>query len=156
MSEGASNFNNQFRQKNAQFRHPCFQPQVLLYNLRKVIGMLYQVQRQSGTRRFYTEVRSCIKIPYTTVREMKLRYPDESFIIIGEIGGLSCASKDADMLCVGDGKVLPILPWGSLIRPFEWVIGYIEVQKDHYVAVIGGIIHLFISLWHIIKRSTGN
>lgn len=81
MSEGASNFNNQFRQKNAQFRHPCFQPQVLLYNLRKVIGMLYQVQRQSGTRRFYTEVRSCIKIPYTTVREMKLRYPDESFII---------------------------------------------------------------------------
>lgn len=91
--------------------------------------MLYQVQRQSGTRRFYTEVRSCIKIPYTTVREMKLRYPDESFII-----------------CLR----------GSLIRPFEWVIGYIEVQKDHYVAVIGGIIHLFISLWHIIKRSTGN
>jgi len=66
---------------------------------------------------------------------------------------MSRIPENTDKLCLGEGKFLPILPRGSLIRPFEWVIGYIEVQKDHYVAVIGGFFHLFTAIWYFLKRT---
>lgn len=117
--------------------------------------MLYQINAQSEKLRFYTETRSCSKIPYYTVKEMRNRYPDKSFVVIGEIGGIARASANCDKLCLNDGRALPILPRGSIKRPFEWAIGYAEVQGNCYVAVIGGIFHLFMAMKCIIK-SLGN
>ena len=117
--------------------------------------MLYQIDMQSVNLRFFTEPRSFIKIPYYTVKEMRNRYPDRNFAVIGEIGGIARASGKCDKICVEEGKELPILPRGSLKRPFEWVIGYAGVQGNRYVAVIGGIFHLFMAVKCVIK-SLGN
>lgn len=117
--------------------------------------MIYQIYTQTGKNRFFTEVRSFSKIPYVTAKEMKKRYPDRDFIIIGEIGSLAHAPIDGDRLFIKDGKVIPILPRGSLKRPFEWVVGYTAVQENSYVAVVGGFFHLIMIVRCILKRKIG-
>lgn len=117
--------------------------------------MLYRIYAQADTARFYTEVHTCSKIPYYTSKEMDKRYPDGCFVIIGEIGGLARTLPDGDQLCVAEGKIIPILPRGSFKRPFEWVIGYIQVQENSYVAVIGGCFHPLMSVRYFLKRSLG-
>lgn len=114
--------------------------------------MLYRIHVQSDKTRFYTEVRSLCKIPYIPAKEMKKRYPDESFIIIGEIGGFACASAAVDKLYVEEGKLVPILPRGSFKKPFEWVTGYTEVQNNHYVAIIGSFFHHLMVIWFFLKK----
>lgn len=114
--------------------------------------MLYRIQTQSDKLRLFTEVYSLSKIPYFTVREMKRWYPDKNFIIIGEIGSPAHASADGDRLYVEEGKIIPILPRGSLRRLFEWVRGYAAVQDNCYVAVIGGLFCLFWRIRCVLKR----
>lgn len=58
---------------------------------------------------------------------MKL-HSGKSFVVIREIGSLARVPDDGDRLWVGCGKSIPILPGGSLKRPFEWVIGYTAVD----------------------------
>jgi len=74
---------------------------------------------------------------------MKKLYPDENFTIIGEIGGIAQPHNDADCLLIADEKPIPILPRGSLIKPFEWIAGYVEVEKDIYLAAIRSLISIF-------------
>jgi len=103
----------------------------------------------------FTETRTGCKIPYFTVRKMKKKYPDQSFIIIGEIGSMTRPPTDGDRLCAADGTILPILPRGSLIKPFERVVGYTAVQSDHYVAVVGGLFHMLMCMVRAIKQIRG-
>lgn len=117
--------------------------------------MFYQVNIHAGKPGFFTEVRSHGKIQYITVREMKKLYPDENFVIIGQIGSLSHEPTVGDWLCTEDGKIIPILPRGSLKKPFEWVVGYTEVQDKKYVAVVGGFFHMFMLILCNIRRILG-
>lgn len=113
--------------------------------------MYHQISVKTESLRFYTEVRSQSKIPYITTGQMKKRYPDEGFVIIGEIGSLARAPTDGDRLYLEDGKTIPIYPRGSLKRPFEWVAGYAAVDESSYVAVIGGFFQLFMKIGCIVK-----
>ncbi|NLX63504.1 MAG: hypothetical protein GX022_01810 [Clostridiaceae bacterium] len=62
------------------------------------------------------------------------------------------APTDGDRHCTAEGNVVPILPRGSLIKPFEQVVGYTAVQSNHYVAVVGGLFHLFMCMVRTIKQ----
>ena len=84
------------------------------------------------------------KLSYRTVKEMHRLYPDGNFTVIGEIGGIAQFPDSGDRLIVETGHTIPILPRGSLKRPFEWVSGYIAVGKHTYIAVIGGLIPAFL------------
>lgn len=105
--------------------------------------MLYRIYAQTGETRLFTEVRSQSRLPYCTAKRMKIRYPDGNFVIIGEIGGLARPPTNGDRLLAEGGKILPILPRGSLKKPLEWIVGYIAVENNTYVAVIRSIFHLF-------------
>jgi len=105
--------------------------------------MLYRIYPQTRAQKFYRESLSGIKLPYYTVLEMKKLYPDDNFTVIGEIGGIAKPHNDAACLLVADGKLIPILPRGSLVKPFEWVVGYVEVEKDIYLAAIRSLIAMF-------------
>lgn len=91
--------------------------------------MLYRIYPQTSVLKFYREPHSKTKLPYRTEKEMKKLYPDGNFTIIGEIGGIAKPTKDSDYLSVDDDKIITILPRGSLIKPFEWIAGYVEVEK---------------------------
>lgn len=106
--------------------------------------MIYRIYPQTDSAKFYTEPRSRSRLPYRTVKEMRARYPDGSFIIIGEIGGIARPPNNGERLLTGDGKTLPILPRGSLKKPFEWITGYIAVDKNTYIAAIGSLIPSFL------------
>jgi hypothetical protein len=98
--------------------------------------MLYRLDPQTSAAQFYTEPHSRSKLPYRTAKEMRKLYPDHSFAVIGEIGGSARPPHGGDRLLTGDGKILPILPRGSLKKPLEWVIGYVAVDKNTYIAVV--------------------
>ena len=106
--------------------------------------MLYGIYVQAGEVRLFKEPRSQSRLPYCTEREMRMRYPDGDFVIIGEIGGIAQPSADGDRLLTGDGSILPILPRGSLKKPFEWIFGYIAVEEHAYIATIGSLIPAFL------------
>lgn len=105
--------------------------------------MIYKIYPQAGGARLFVEPRSRSSFPYCTAKEMRTRYPDGNFVIIGEIGGIAQPSADGDWLLAGDGRALPILPRGSLKKPFEWIAGYIAVGKHTYIAVIRSLIPTF-------------
>jgi len=81
--------------------------------------MLYRVYLQTGSAKLYTEPRSWSRLPYRTAKEMLDLYPDDNFAVIGEIGGFVRPRNCRNLLLTGDGRALPILPRGSLKRPFE-------------------------------------
>jgi len=107
--------------------------------------MLYRIDSQMDSAKFYTEPHSRSKLPYHTVKEMLEIYPDGNFTVIGEIGGIARFPDCGDLLITETGKVIPILPRGSLKKPFEWVSGYVAVDKSTYIAAISNLIPSF--LW---------
>jgi len=80
---------------------------------------------------------------------MKEMYPDEDFVVIGEIGICAESFNSQDMLLTDYGKLVPIFPRGSLTKPFEWIAGYIAVGENTYVAVVKSIFPPF--LHHFIR-----
>lgn len=106
--------------------------------------MLYKIYPQAGEVRLFTEPRSRSRLPYCTAKEMRARYPDGNFVIIGEIGGITRPLTVGDRLLTGEGQALPILPRGNLKKPFEWVAGYIPVGKHTYIAAIRSLIPAFL------------
>lgn len=56
---------------------------------RGVTAVIYRIYPQAGKARFFAEPYSWSNLPYCTVREMRVRYPDGNFVIIGEIGGIA-------------------------------------------------------------------
>lgn len=113
--------------------------------------MLYRLYKQTDKARILVEVRSQSRLSYCTAKEMRTRYPDENFVIIGEIGGITRPQTNGDWLLAEGGKLIPILPRGCLKKPFEWIIGYIAVEKNTYVAVIGGFFYLFMYMRGTVK-----
>ena len=75
---------------------------------------------------------------------MREMYPGGGFVIIGEIGNFAEACAGQDVLIISAGKAVPILPRGSLIKPFEWIAGYIAVGEKIYVAVVRSLIPTFL------------
>jgi len=65
--------------------------------------------------------------------------PGGGFAIVGEIGNFSKPTGCQDIFLTNDGKELPIYPRGSLIKPFEWIAGYIRVDKNIYIAAVASI-----------------
>ena len=106
--------------------------------------MLYRFYPQADSVKPCKRLHSGGKPPYRTVKEMRELYPDGDFTVIGEIGGISRFPDSSDRLIVETGSAIPILPRGSLKRPFEWVSGYIAVGKHTYIAVIGSLIPAFL------------
>lgn len=98
--------------------------------------MLYRCYPQAVSERLCR--RPCIgsNLPYHTVKEMRKLYPDSSFAVIGEIGGIARFPCSGDRLITEAGNAIPIFPRGSLKKPFEWISGYI--------AVIGGLLPSFL------------
>lgn len=106
--------------------------------------MLYRLYPQGNRTRLYVEPHSRSRLPYRTVKEMRQQFPDGNFVIVGEIGSFTRPPTDGDRLLTGDGKTLPILPRGSLKKPFEWISGYIAVDKNTYIAAIGSLFPAFL------------
>ena len=105
--------------------------------------MLYRIDPQTDALKLYREPYSGSKLPYQTVKEMRQLYPDRKFAIIGEIGGFARPPNNGDHLLIANDKFIPILPRGSLRKPFEWVTGYVAVGENAYLAVIRSLITLF-------------
>jgi hypothetical protein len=105
--------------------------------------MLYRIDPPTDDLKLYREPHSGSKLPYRTVKEMRMLYPEGNFAIMGEIGGLARAPNDGDRLLLANGRFIPILPRGSLIKPFEWVAGYIAIGKNAYLAVVRSLIVIF-------------
>lgn len=98
--------------------------------------MRYQIEHQDGPVKQFREPRSGSLIPYHTAKNMRERDPNGTFHVIGEVGCFARPPDKGDVLIAGDGKEIPVHPRGSLIRPFEWVAGYIPVGKNSYIAAI--------------------
>lgn len=106
--------------------------------------MFYRLYPQTNDARLFTKLHSRSRLPYRTAKEMRERYPNGNFVIIGEIGSFARPPTDGDKLLTEDGQILPILPRGSLKRPFEWIAGYVAVDKNAYLAAIGSLIPSFL------------
>ncbi len=106
--------------------------------------MIYRPDPQKGSARFYREPRSRSKLPYRTVKEMRELYPDDNFAVIGEIGGFAQSPNSGDLLITETGKAIPVLPRGSLRKPFEWFAGYIAVGGNTYLAAVRGLLPAFL------------
>lgn len=101
--------------------------------------MTFRLYPQTAKTWIFTEPRSRCRLPYRTVKEIRVLYPCENFLIVGEIGSRSRPPERGDILLTEDGKSIPILPRGSRHRPFEWVAGYIAVEKNTYIAAVRSI-----------------
>jgi len=99
--------------------------------------MLYWLCPQAEEIRLFMEPHSRSRVPYRTAKEMRILYSNGNFVIIVEIGSFARPPTDGDKLLTGDGQAIPVLPRGSLKRPFEWFAGYVAVDKNTYLAVIG-------------------
>lgn len=106
--------------------------------------MLYRFYPQKDFAKACSRPHSGSKLPYRTVKEMRELYPDGSFAVIGEIGSIARFPFSGDLLITKSGNAIPILPRGSLKRPFEWVTGYIAVGQHTYIATIGSLIPTFL------------
>ncbi|SBW11196.1 conserved hypothetical protein [uncultured Eubacteriales bacterium] len=106
--------------------------------------MLYRIYPQTDAAKFYMEPHSGSSLPFLTVKKMRKIYPDDHFTVIGEIGGISRPPDNGNRLVTETGEVVPILPRGSLRRPFEWVAGYVAVDKSTYLAAIRSLIPSFL------------
>ncbi len=102
--------------------------------------MLYRIDPEAEKTRIYTEPYSLCRLPYHTAKEMRERYPDGNFVIIGEIGVFARSATAGDRLVTDEEKTIPILPRGSFERPFEWIAGYIPVEKNTYIAAVKSLI----------------
>lgn len=102
--------------------------------------MHYRIYPQTGQTRIFIEPRSKCVIRYFSQKEMSERHRDKNFNVIGEIGGFARAPNQGDILIAENGCSIPILPRGSRIRPFEWVIGYVALENDSYLAVIRSLL----------------
>lgn len=111
--------------------------------------MLYRPDPNIRTIKWYMEPRSRCRLPYFTPREMQELYNDGDFMIVGEIGGLARPQEDGDVLMADGARRIPILPRGSIKKPFEWVVGYIPVSRDTYLAVVGSVMPVFLRRWKI-------
>jgi len=105
--------------------------------------MIYRIKPQMDSPKFYREPHSGNNIPYQTVKEIRKLYPDNNFTVIGEIGGFVRNLDNRNLLDIGDGKTIPILPRGNMKVPIEWVAGYVEVDTNSYIAAIRSIISFF-------------
>lgn len=108
--------------------------------------MLYRLYSQTNQTRIFTEKNSQSKIPYCTARKMRELYPGGDFVIIGEIGNFAEVFGDQDVLMTGSGSAIPIFPRGSLMKPLEWIAGYVAVGENTYVAAVRSIIPTFLRL----------
>jgi hypothetical protein len=106
--------------------------------------MIYRPYLQTNQTRIFTEKYSGSKLPYYTAKKMRELYPDGDFVIIGEIGSFAMALEDQDVLVTSTGKAVPLFPRGSLIKPFEWIAGYIAVEKNTYVAAVRSLFPTFL------------
>lgn len=106
--------------------------------------MPYRIDPQESPIKPCGKPRGGTKFSYRTVKEMRELYPDGNFTVIGEIGGIARFPDSGDRLISETGSAIPILPRGSLKRPFEWVCGYIAVGNHTYLAVIGSLIPTFL------------
>jgi hypothetical protein len=106
--------------------------------------MLYRLYQQADDARLFTEPSSRSRLPYRTAKEMRKRYPDGNFIIIGEIGSFVRTPTSGDWLLTGEEKIIPILPRGSLKKPFELIAGYIAVGENIYIAAIRNLLPSFL------------
>lgn len=80
------------------------------------------------------------RIAYYSKQKMDELYPNCSYEVIGEIGNFAKKYSGQDVIVVDTGKCIPIFPRGSLMKPFEWVVGYAAVGENTYVAVVKSII----------------
>ena len=106
--------------------------------------MLYHIYLQTNQTRIFKEKYSRSKIPYRTAKKMRELYPGGGFVIIGEIGNFAETLEDQDVLLTNCGIAIPIFPRGSLIKPFEWISGYIAVEENIYVAAVRSIFPAFL------------
>lgn len=106
--------------------------------------MICRLTPQADSSKYYRDPNSGSKLPYRTIKEMRELYPDGNFAVLGEIGGVSRFPYMGDLLITEIGKAIPILPRGSLKKPFEWIAGYIAVEKKTYIAAVRSLIPSFL------------
>ncbi|MDD3350125.1 MAG: hypothetical protein PHC40_04620 [Eubacteriales bacterium] len=67
-------------------------------------------------------------------------YEKSDYDVIGEIGNSAREYNNQDVILSNEGKLIPIFPRGSIVRPFEWIVGYAAISKNTYVAVVKSLI----------------
>jgi phospholipase/carboxylesterase len=92
------------------------------------------------------EKNSRCKIPYLPVKRMREMYPDGSFVVIGEIGNIARTLPGQDTLLISNGAEVSIFPRGCMRRPFEWIVGYVAVEENTYIAVVQNLLSIFLPI----------
>lgn len=106
--------------------------------------MLYRTDPQRRPSKRFIEPYTKCEVWYFSKKELSALYRDKNFNVIGEIGGSAHVPNQGDVLIVESGKEIPILPRGSLIRPFERIIGYAALENDSYLAVVWSLFPSFL------------
>jgi hypothetical protein len=106
--------------------------------------MLYHTCLPKGKSHFLTEPFSRCKLRYLTNKTFRERFAAGKYTVIGEIGGCSKPPECGDILLTEDGHYIRVLPRGSLRRLFEWVIGYIPVGENTYIAAVRSVLPSFL------------
>lgn len=109
--------------------------------------MLYQTDRTTRAAGRYREPYSRSVLTCRTGRELRALYPGGGYQIVGEIGVLAPRSADGDSLLAASGTVIPICPRGSLMKPIEWVAGYIPLGGNAYAAAVASIFPAALRRW---------
>lgn len=103
--------------------------------------MPYQIAPQQGQTKRYMEPRRKCEIWYFSKKQLSARCSEQTFHVIGEIGGCARAPNQGDVLTTENGAQLPILPRGSLRWPLERIIGYALLTNGSYLAVVWSPLH---------------
>lgn len=96
----------------------------------------YRADSTMGTARRYVGPCTRSRFPCRTERELETLCPNGDLLIVGKIGGSRTLFADGDMLLMSEGAAIPIRPWGSLVRSFEWVAGYVPMKEKAYAATV--------------------
>lgn len=82
-------------------------------------------------------------VDFYSKKTMERLYPNGGFEVIGEIGSITKKYPGQDIIMTNSYKQIPVFPRGSLKYPFEWIVGYAEVDKELYVAVVRSYLPAF-------------
>lgn len=101
--------------------------------------MTYQLHPAAKMSTLYKEPATKRQLPCCSAKDMRSLHPEGNYHILGEIGGRGQAAN-GELLLLPDGRTLPIGARGGIKRPFDWIIGYIPVGEDTYIAAIRSIL----------------
>jgi hypothetical protein len=100
--------------------------------------MNYKIINQSNYSGKTVDKKSGSTITFYTKKQMKVIYPNQNYMVVGEIGEKNFEKGDG--VYNTDGKLLPVQPLKAHDAVTEAVAGYAMVDENKFVAVVKNVI----------------